>query len=1005
MKDRIMKALLVFTALSIVASLIVSGVVCDSGSSYAATSSLKWTQIPVPDEDDMQLYPGSDIGPMAISPDGATVFAAVQDEGSGDWALFKSTDSGFSWQQTGLANAMAAITDTGDIVAVAVSSNWNTDGLIFAATGNRVYISENRGSSFTALRAVPGTVYDAGGIAEVTSLALGREDGKVVVAVGTSDGAQGGDVYTLNNVGVWNTQTIGAYDVLAVGLSPSYATDQAVVAVVTDGLLTRVRTKLGTGGWGAAVNDATFKDEIGLDFPSYRASIVFPLDYLAASGSTTMTVVIGLSAAGPRGDVFNIRWSGWPATPTVTDRQIRGYENPPTNTIPTETNIWSLAISGSGADTVIIAGTESADPAALPSPPGQLITYVSLDGGASWYPSQSDYLSCKQPTGEDGATVVMTSAIAYIGTSGNQSAVSSASASSTGGGFSSWNQRGLIDVVIGEITDMNPSEGYFADGIVYITTLYAGDASLWRTQTDGRMWERVYCSTLTGIPATCVFDTVRNVGSMLVLADRNNTGIVPSFDACVTFGATRYASQPVTAFAIESEVIYYAGDASGGVWRSADAGVTWTPSSGSDIPLTDTVTDIVLMEDGEIYAGTNNGGVYKADSGLAFEEVGPDTPGASGDIVHVAPDIYDRNYVYAGIQGGAATQGIWRYDQSDDEAEWECILDSADISSIMSEEQDGILYAISSSTGTGWRFINPTTTKGAPVPEEVKDGLEPGDSVLRGLRVIPNPTYLFAVGGASYTQLWVTSDEMVRMKLLAPEDDSESGIILEDEAFLGRAMVKLEWKEIEGANEYEVQLAFDEDFVSPVDDSYYDGGTHESTGLLKMVYPWLGTRYYWRVRVIDPYMSQWSEAWSFITPLGPALSMPTLLSPEAGTIGVSLRPLLQWGSSVAATGYELVLTKDCDWDNPVIDLYGDSAISDTAYQVTFNLDKNTTYCWKVRGVNDITNSPWSDSLSFITGTTVETEDEGLPIWVWVIIALSAVLMLSIIVLIVHSRGD
>jgi hypothetical protein len=115
-------------------------------------------------------------------------------------------------------------------------------------------------------------------------------------------------------------------------------------------------------------------------------------------------------------------------------------------------------------------------------------------------------------------------------------------------------------------------------------------------------------------------------------------------------------------------------------------------------------------------------------------------------------------------------------------------------------------------------------------------------------------------------------------------------------------------------------------------------------------------------------------------------------------------PLLQWNSSVAANGYELILTKNCDWSNPALNLSGDDAISDTAYQLTFALEEHTNYCWKVRGVNDITYSPWSDSLSFTTGSTVVTEDEGLPIWVWVIIALGSILMLAIIVLIVHSRS-
>jgi len=57
----------------------------------------------------------------------------------------------------------------------------------------------------------------------------------------------------------------------------------------------------------------------------------------------------------------------------------------------------------------------------------------------------------------------------------------------------------------------------------------------------------------------------------------------------------------------------------------------------------------------------------------------------------------------------------------------------------------------------------------------------------------------------------------------------------------------------------------------------------------------------------------------------------------------------------------------------------------------------------VRGVNDITYSPWSDSLSFTTGFTEVVENGGWPVWVWVIIALGVLLILAIIVLTVQSR--
>jgi hypothetical protein len=262
MQDKKMKALGLFTAVSLAVCLVASGIVSNAGSSYAATKSLKWTPIVIPSEDGMQLYPRHDIGPMAVTPDGGTVFAAVQDEGTGSWDLLKSTDGAFSWQETGLRNAMAAQTpaDISDIVAIKLSPSWNDDDMIFVATKNCVYYSEDGGRAFDHTTFVPGTVYYVGVVHPpdppfdvITSLALGLDSsGGIVVAVGTYDNALvapfGGDVY-IWDISTWNPQHIGAA-VLAVAFSPSYATDNASVAVVTDGIRTKLRTKRLADGWG-----------------------------------------------------------------------------------------------------------------------------------------------------------------------------------------------------------------------------------------------------------------------------------------------------------------------------------------------------------------------------------------------------------------------------------------------------------------------------------------------------------------------------------------------------------------------------------------------------------------------------------------------------------------------------------------------------------------------------------------------------------------------------------
>jgi len=164
---------------------------------------------------------------------------------------------------------------------------------------------------------------------------------------------------------------------------------------------------------------------------------------------------------------------------------------------------------------------------------------------------------------------------------------------------------------------------------------------------------------------------------------------------------------------------------------------------------------------------------------------------------------------------------------------------------------------------------------------------------------------------------------------------------------------------------YEYQIAYDSGFGSLL----FPTTITTTDGTQATVRLFLGERYYWRIRVSDPSLSQWSDTWSFTTPLGPASAKPICVSPTDGIDDISLTPILQWVSPVQATGFEVVLAKNCDWANPVINLTGSHALGQvTYYQVSQSLQQGTNYCWKVRAVNSDTqtNSPWSDFGTFHT---------------------------------------
>ena len=86
---------------------------------------------------------------------------------------------------------------------------------------------------------------------------------------------------------------------------------------------------------------------------------------------------------------------------------------------------------------------------------------------------------------------------------------------------------------------------------------------------------------------------------------------------------------------------------------------------------------------------------------------------------------------------------------------------------------------------------------------------------------------------------------------------------------------------------------------------------------------------------------------------------------------VPVKPLFQWEAVAGADGYELVVSSDPSFDNPVILKSGEYALTATAWESNISLENNTTYYWKVRTLIDGSYSDWSRESAFSTGTPYE----------------------------------
>ncbi len=226
MKGKKIKIFGVMMALAMVVSMMSVGIAA------ADPGSLKWSEINIPQdgaEGDYTLFSGSNVGVIAASPDGGTIFAASGEDMD---TLLRSSDGGATWK------AIVTIIDGEDatnfddaIVAIAVSPDYGDDDLVIVVTEATVYFSTDRGKEFTISE-------PAGGWSDPTSIALAADaDGNLgAMLVGDSD-----DVYL--RTGLITSWTALEVDdsVLAVGFSTTFIDDELIVAVVSGGGDTRVR--------------------------------------------------------------------------------------------------------------------------------------------------------------------------------------------------------------------------------------------------------------------------------------------------------------------------------------------------------------------------------------------------------------------------------------------------------------------------------------------------------------------------------------------------------------------------------------------------------------------------------------------------------------------------------------------------------------------------------------------------------------------------------------------
>ena len=915
----------------------------------ASPDKVKWSRVTIPTQGrdgGWVLASGSDIKHPAVSSDG-TIYAYANPT-TANYTLFKSTNAGYSWTDTG--NVTDSIVD--------IAAPPNEADVICYATASAIYKSDDGGSSFSELPAL-----DRAGSnnIEITSIAIAPQDNGYLIAIATrdTDTSEFGGVYLLDEnelIPTWQDTNLTGFDVCALAFSPNYPTDYQLVAVVSDENDTVVTSKVGDAAWGATFGNATLdRDNSATSVVAISADIALPSDYDASSEDRSLLVAIDTGTG--NGDVYQIDLVDAPANSIATDLNIGddyGLSN---------IDVTSLAISGKGATADLLAGAA-----------GSAQVYFSTYGGDQWS------RSAKPPTGESHTYVLVDSnGRAYAATSGSESALSMTE------DFTNWNQVGLIDTEITSIVDRAPYPTYGEedDSEIRSDTLFmlthGGTHSLWRSLDEGASWERVFSSALPNVDSINLVELPPQYGNgnrVVFLAGTwngeptiwksNNNG--QNFVYRLTHDPDTGDAFNIDTWAVTDDDTLFIGsfddeDEKGLVYYTTNSGLNYsTPTIVGEYSLSSIILSPNYEHDETILVSNVDDRVYWSnDNGVSFKSIPANAtsrPLTRSIDIAFDPEFGSNNTVYVlnktADKSKDIEKGIYHFviNQS---TEWVYTL-TTNTPTLVGPESD-FMVKVNQITGEiaeevmlTWKrpsdevtkydlwIANDSTFDQVVVEVSVEDTATRVNAVTGPqaditLYFTPGTTYFWKVRVASdypFKCPWSATRQFAIEKLKSAET-----VVIQ----------------ISPPPEITVKIPPLEIIVPP----------------MVRISP---------VEPTAPTLPPWTAVAIGITTIAALIFLirlayqpvtPHLRSPKDRATGVATKPILRWSAVAGAKGYELLVSTNSALAHPRIIKTGTHALPDTTWwRCNVTLDGNTTYYWKVRAIGASSNSEWSSAGQFTT---------------------------------------
>jgi photosystem II stability/assembly factor-like uncharacterized protein len=1025
-----------------------------------------WSKYPIPAKGEAGgwVLTGGGTGVTAIGVAGDGTIYAATEEISGSplngYNLFRSTDSGYSWEP--LWKIPAGDNPYGEAKIISLVLPRREDSTtLYLATRYNIYKSTNGGRDFTSLTRLPPTSgATPANSALLTSFDVTDYHGSHLILAGTRDSDSGdyGGVYFFDESQPfipWADLQVGGvpagtgYDVLAVAFSPNFADDGQVVAVITDEDNTIVTTRVAGASWGATIGDAYLLDPTSFPplapWSATAASLAFPADYDRDVSGDRYIQYVGVNVGGVTGGIY----------------VVTGVEAPDDSlAVPVfaPAPVYSLAAAGEAAGITMIDGEAFGITLVAGLTNGNVINIAT---GLAYTPPAA-------PPAENACVAIAelhgSAYFVYAGTSGTNSGF----ARSVDGG-ATFARIAFIGDDITTISDVAVSPIYSKDSTIYMVTEgSSGRRILWRTTSQGQTWDAVLTSGQL-IPLAS--------GKIAIVGNLNKVAISPNFRSDTTVficesgnapsiwrttdNGFRFAPLPSkagTTGSIDAWIVagikkLLIGDSLGNFYTTTSGGLTWSRAVATGLAgFSSMALSPDYESDGTILAGGSGGQVcISRDGGETWRELL--ATGLAGSVVVAFDPYYAENRViYAADYRAGAKAGVRRFiigaltgwQRIDAMAPGRVEEVGASTSArirgmIAADDGHGLstLYVLDTSPVVR-RLIGTTAAQGgiarclnpagafspsteAPLFEVVNPGL-PSGARLSGLWCVEGHTLWSVDTAATPVALYTYQDTLtVPLTLLSPADGASSG---------RQTSCQVSWLAANGAMSYEVWYDIAPSFEQSPTQLYSRVANAGITGLES------GITYYWRVRVGQPgtslfipgaaitigapALSRFSAGWSWANALGGSQWSPFVsggISPSPGASGVPVRPNFQWNPADRATGYELVVARDSSFADVVVARVGGSALPVAAWACDVDLSYSTTYYWRVRAISLSSYSQWAAGI-FTTepapsvpppsplspppqpqAPSSPQAPPGTPVYIWGLIAIFAVLTIALLVLI------